>query len=84
MGVGEGEQREEGEGLPATLPKAASDPNPGVIFIVRPLAAPTVTDDGVAFAKWASPQHDLVAITSPIGFQLVWRGRKWDKKNRGS
>jgi len=84
MGVGEREQGKQGEGLPATLAKAASDPNPVVMFIVYLLATATVTDDGIAFANRAAPQHDLLAVASPIAFQLVRRSRKWDKKNRGS
>jgi hypothetical protein len=79
-GITEGE----GEGLPATLAEAASDPNPIVMFIVRLLAAASVTDDGITFANRASPQHDLLAAVSPIGFELVRRGGKWDKKNRRS
>ena len=84
VGVGEGEQGKQGEGLPTTLAKTASDPNRVVILIVRLLATATVTDDGIAFANRASPQQDLLAVATPIGFDLVWRGRKWDKKNRGS
>jgi len=84
VGVGEREQGKQGESLPTTLAKAASDPNPVVVFIVRLLATATVTDDGIAFANRASPQQDLLAVASPIGFDLVRRGRKWDKKNRGS
>jgi len=84
VGVGEREQGKQGEGLPATRAKAASDPNPVVMFIVRLLATATVTDDGIAFANRASPQHDLLAVATPIGFELVRRGRKWDKENRGS
>jgi hypothetical protein len=84
MGVGEREQGKQGESLSTTLAKATSDPNPIVMFIVRLLAPATVTDDGIAFANRASPQHNLLAVASPIGFDLVWRGRKWDKKNRSS
>jgi hypothetical protein len=72
------------EGLPATRAKAASDPNPVVMLIVRLLAPATVTDDGIAFANRALPQHDLLTVASPVGFELVRQGRKWDKKNRGS
>jgi len=54
------------------------------MLIVRLLAPPTVTDDRITFANRASPQHDVLDITSPVGFELVRRGRKWDKKNRGS
>jgi hypothetical protein len=84
VGVGERKHGKDGEGLSATRAKAASDPNPVVMFIVRLLAPETVADDRIAFAKRASPQDDLVAVSSPVGFQLVRRGRKWDKKNRGS
>jgi hypothetical protein len=84
MRIGKRKQGQEGEGLPATLAKATPDPNPVVMFIVRLLAASTVTDDGIAFAKRAAPQHDLLAVVSPIGFELVRRGGKWDKKNRRS
>jgi hypothetical protein len=54
------------------------------MFIVRLLAPPTVTDDRIAFANRASPQDDFVAVSSPVGFELVRRGRKWDKENRSS
>jgi hypothetical protein len=54
------------------------------MFIVRLLAPATMTDDGIAFANRASPQDDLVAVSSPIGFELVRRDGKWDKENRGS
>jgi len=84
VGVRQREQGKQGEGLSTALAKAASDPNPVVVFIVRLLAPPTVTDDGIAFTNRAPPQHDLLAIARPIGFDLVWRGRKWDKKNRSS
>jgi hypothetical protein len=81
--VGERKQGKEGEGLAATVAKAAPDPNPVVMFIVRLLAAASVTDDRIAFANRASPHKDLLAVASPIGFELVRRGAKWDKKNRG-
>src|SRR5580658_10322513 len=61
VGVGKRERGEQGEGLPATRAKAASDPNPVVMLVVSLLAAATVTDDGIPFAKRASPQHDLLA-----------------------
>jgi hypothetical protein len=54
------------------------------MFIVGLLAAATVANDGIPFANRASPQHDVLAVASPIGFELVRRGRKWDKENRGS
>jgi hypothetical protein len=54
------------------------------MLIVRLLAPATVPDDRIAFANRTSPQHDVLDIASPVGFELVWRGRKWDKENRGS
>ena len=84
VGIREREQRKQSEALPATRAKAASDPNPVVMFIVRLLAPPSMANDRIPFANRASPQDDLVAVSSPIGFELVRRGRKWDKKNRGS
>ena len=84
MGIREREQGKQSEALPASGAKAASDPNPIVMLIVRLLAPATVPDDRIAFANRASPQHEVLDITSPVGFELVRRGRKWDKKNRGS
>ena len=84
MGVGEREQGKQSKSLPAARAKAASDPNPVVVFIVRLLAPATVADDGIAFANRASPQHEVLTVASPVRFELVRRGRKWDKKNRGS
>jgi hypothetical protein len=54
------------------------------MFIVGLLAAASVADDRVAFTNRASPQDDFVAVCGPVGFQLVRRSGKWDKKNRGS
>ena len=84
VGVGQRERGKQGEGLPATRAKSASDPNPVVMFIVRLLAPPTVTNDRIAFTNRASPQHDVLGVASPVGFERVWRGRKWDKQYRGS
>jgi hypothetical protein len=52
------------------------------VFIVRLLATATVTDDGIANTNRASAQQDRITIASPIGFDLVRLGRKWDKDNR--
>jgi hypothetical protein len=84
VGVREREQREEGEGLPAIGAATASDPNPVVILIVGLLAAPPMADDRIAFTNRASPQDDLIAVSGPVGFELVRRGGEWDKKNRSS
>ena len=71
MGIREREQGKQSEALSATRAKAAPDPNPVVMFIVRLLAPATMTDDGIAFANRASPQDELIAVCGPIGFQLV-------------
>jgi len=84
VGVRERKQREEGEGIPATVAATSPDLNPVVMLIVRLLAAASVTDDRIMFTNGASPQDDLVAVSDPIGFELVQRGGKWDKKNRSS
>jgi hypothetical protein len=84
VGVRKRKRRQEGESLPATGAPTATDPDPVVILVVRLLAPATVTDDGIAFANRASPQDELIALCGPIGFQLVYRGGKWDKKNRAS
>jgi hypothetical protein len=76
MGVREREQREEGEGTPATAAATTPDLNPVVMLIVRLLAAASVTDDRITFTKGASPQDDLVAVSGPISFELVQRGGK--------
>jgi hypothetical protein len=84
VGVRQRKPRQEGEGLPAIGAATAPDSNPVVILIVGLLAAAPVADDRIAFTNRASPQDDLVAVTSPIRFELVRRGGKWDKKNRRS
>jgi len=69
--VRERERGKEGEGLPATRAKAASNLNPVVMFVVRLLAPATVADDRIALTNRASPQDELIAVCGPIGFQLV-------------
>jgi hypothetical protein len=82
MRIWESEQREDGECPPAKLANPPSDPNPVVVFIVRLLAPATVTNDGIAFTNRTSARQDSIAIASPIAFDLVRLGRKWDKNNR--
>ena len=82
MGIWKREQREESEGPPTKLAKPPSDPNPVVVFIVRLLAAATVTDNRIALTKRASAQQDLPAVARPVVFDVVRLGRKWDKNNR--
>jgi hypothetical protein len=82
MGIWKREQREEGEGPPTKPAKPPSDPNPVVVFIVRLLAAATMTDNGIAFTNRASAQQDVPAVARPVAFDLVRLDRKWDKNNR--
>jgi hypothetical protein len=49
MGIWEREQREEGETRPTKLAQPPPDPNPVMVFIVRLLAAATMTNNGIAF-----------------------------------
>ena len=84
MRVRERKQREESEGLPATRAATATDRNPIMMLVVRLLAAAPVADDRIAFTSRASPQDGLVAVSGPVRFKLVLRGRKWDKQNRSS
>ena len=84
MGVRERKQRQEGEGLSATVAATAPDLDPIMVFIVRLLAAVPMADDRIAFTSGASPQDDFGAACRPIGFELVWRDGKWDKQNRRS
>jgi hypothetical protein len=84
MRVRERKQLKEGEGLPATVAEAAPDSNPVVMFIVCPLAAASVADDRIAFTNGTSSQDGLGTGSCPISFELVRRGAKWDKENRGS
>ena len=82
--VGERKQRKKSEGLPAAGAATATDADPVVMLIVGLLAAASVADDRIAFASGASPQNDLVAVSCPVVFDLVWRDGKWDKQNRSS
>jgi hypothetical protein len=84
VGVRERKQREESESLAATQAATATDPNPIMMLIVCLLAAASVADDRIVFTSRASPQDGLVAVSGPVCFKLVLRGRKWDKQNRSS
>jgi hypothetical protein len=84
VSVRERKPRQKGEGFPAIRAATAPDPNPVVILIVGLLTASSVADDRIAFTNGASPQDKLVAVSGPVGFELVRRGGKWDKKNRSS
>jgi hypothetical protein len=84
VGIREGKPRQEGKGLRAIGTATAPDSNPIVTFIVRLLAAATVADDRIAFTHGASAQDGLAAVSGPIGFVLVERCGKWDKKDRSS
>jgi hypothetical protein len=54
------------------------------MFIVRLLAAASVTDDRITFTSGTLPQDDLRAARGPIRLELVRRRGKWDKNNRSS
>ena len=84
MRVRKGKQRKEREGLPASWAATATDLNPIVMLIVRLLATASMADDRIPFTGRTSPQDDLIAVSGPVGFKLVRRGRKWDKENRSS
>jgi hypothetical protein len=84
MRIRERKQRKESKGLPATGAATATDPNPIVVLIVRLLASASVADDRIPFTCRAVPQDDLVAVSGPVRFELVRRGRKWDKENRSA
>ena len=71
VGVRQRKPRQEGESLPAIRAATAPDPNPIVILIVGLLTAAAVANDGIALANRAAPQYDLVAVLSPMGFELV-------------
>jgi hypothetical protein len=77
-------QRQEGEGSLATEAAAATNVNPIVMLIMRLLAAASVADDRINFTCRTSSQNNLGAARSPIRFELVQRGGKWDKQNRSS
>jgi len=84
MCIRERKRRQEGEGLPAIGAAATPDSNPVVMFIVRLLAAVTMSDDRITFTNGTPPQDDLGGVCGPASFELVLRGGKWDKKNRSS
>lgn len=82
VAVGRREQRQESERHPTQLAKAAANPNPIMIFVMRLFAAAAMTDEGVLGTKRASAQDDSRTRQCPIGSEVVLRGRKWDKQNR--
>ncbi|HLJ78126.1 MAG TPA: hypothetical protein VKT75_11970, partial [Acidobacteriaceae bacterium] len=82
MGVGRRKGRQEGERLAAPITKAAANPDPVMVLIVRLFAAATMTDDGILRANRAMAQDDLHAGLGPIGFEVELRRREWDKQNR--
>ena len=82
MAVGRRERRQEGECLSAKVTNAAPDPDPIMMFVMSLFAAAAMADDGVLRANRASAEDDFCAGFNPIGFEVVLRGRKWDKQNR--
>jgi len=53
-----------------------------MIFVMRLFAPAAMADDGVLGTDRASAQDEVPASLGPIGFEVVLRGRKWDKQNR--
>jgi hypothetical protein len=84
MRVRERKQRQESEGLSAIRAATATDLNPVVILIVSLLAAASVADNRTTFTNGALRQDDLIAVSGPVSFEVVRRGKKWDKENRNS
>src|SRR5579864_1077729 len=82
MAVGRRKGRQEGERLTAPVAKAAANPDPIMVLIVRLFAAAAMTDDGILRANRAMAQDDLHAGLGPIGFEVELRRREWDKQNR--
>jgi len=82
MAVGRRKGRQEGKRLAAPVAKAAANPDPIMVLIVRLFAAPAMTDDGILRADRAMAQDDLHAGLGPIGFEVELRRREWDKQNR--
>jgi hypothetical protein len=72
--------RQGSRGLLAIGAAPATDLNPIVMLIMRLLGAAPVADDRIAFTNGAAPQDHLDALFGPIGFELVRRGGKWDKR----
>ena len=84
LSVRKRKQRQEGEGLSATVAATAPDLDPIMVLIVRLFAAVSMADDRITFTSGASPQDDFGAARGPIRFKLVRRDGKWDKQNRSS
>lgn len=82
MAVRGRERRQEGECLPAQVTNAAPDPDPIMMLVMRLFAAAAMADDGLLQTDRASAQDDFRTCLGPIGFEVVMRGRKWDKENR--
>ncbi len=53
-----------------------------MMLVMSLFAAAAMTDDGVLRANRASAQDNFRARLGPISFEVVLRGRKWDKQNR--
>jgi hypothetical protein len=84
MAVGRRKGRQEGERLAAPVAKAATNPDPIMVLIVRLFAAAAMTNDGILSANRAMAQDDLHAGLGPIGIEVELRRREWDKQNRSN
>jgi len=63
---------------------AAPNPDPVVVFVMRLFTAAAMADDGVLETDRAAAREEVRTRLGPIGFEVVLRGRKWDKENRGN
>jgi len=84
VAVGRREGRQEREGLVTAIADATANPDPIVMFVMRLFAAAAMADDRVLGADRATAQDDFRGCLGPIGFEVVLRGRKWDKQNRSN
>jgi hypothetical protein len=80
--VGRREGRQKRERFVAPIAEAAANADPIVIFIMRLLAATAMANDGVLGANRAAAQDGF--RPGPVIFEVVLRGRKWDKQNRSA
>jgi len=78
------EQGQKGERLPTQVANTAPNSDPIVVFVMSLLVPAAVTDDGILGTNGAAAKDDFGACLGPIGFEVVSRGRKWDKENRDS
>lgn len=84
VAVGRRERRQECDRLPASPAKAAPNPDPIMMFVMRLFAAAAMTDDGVLQTNRASAENNFRTGLRPIRFGIDLIGGKWDKENRSN